>query len=148
VEKGRLVAGRIRTGLGAEAQSSRELRKFAWVLAALILVFGGLVLPWRWGVHSREVSIGIAAVLGLWGAAAPASLGPVYRGWQALGHGLGYVNSRIILGILFFGIVIPTAVILRLLGLDPMKRKIGAAVETYRTPRGDTISRDDLERPF
>jgi hypothetical protein len=142
------MAGRVRPGLEQEVLPPSELRKFAWILAALILLFGAIVLPWRWDLDSRPVSIGIAAILAAWGGLAPATLRGVYSGWLTLGHALGWVNSRIILALLFFGIVTPTALILKLLGKDPMKRKLGTTAGSYRTERGEMLPTDYMERPY
>lgn len=142
------MAGRVRPGLEQEALPPSELRKFAWILAAFILLFGAVILPWRWELDSRPISIGIATILVAWGSIAPTTLRPIYSGWLMLGHALGWVNSRIILALLFFGIVTPTALILKLLGKDPMKRKLGADAGNYRTERGETLPADHMERPY
>jgi hypothetical protein len=57
---------------------------------------------------------------------------------MAMGHILGWVNTRIILGILFYVEVTPIGVIRRMLGKDPMGKKIEANLKSYRinrTPR-------------
>jgi hypothetical protein len=51
----------------------------------------------------------------------PRVLAPLYRGWMAFGHVLGWINARLIMGIVFVVMVIPTALIMRLLGKDLMR---------------------------
>ena len=46
-----------------------------------------------------------------------------YKGWMAIGHALGWVNSHIILGLVFIVILQPIAYVMRLNGYDPLKRK-------------------------
>jgi O-antigen/teichoic acid export membrane protein len=58
-----------------------------------------------------------------------------YRAWMALGFVLGWINTRIILGILFFLIVTPIGVVRRWLGKDPMGRKLRPDLDSYRIAR-------------
>ena len=48
-------------------------------------------------------------------------LTPLNRAWFLLGHTLGKVVSPIVLGIIFFGLLTPVAVISRLFGRDELK---------------------------
>jgi hypothetical protein len=51
-----------------------------------------------------------------------------------VGHVLGWINTRIILGAVFYLIVTPIGAVRRLLGKDPMGTK-KADVESYRILR-------------
>ena len=46
-----------------------------------------------------------------------------YKGWMALGLALGWINSRIILGFVFFLVLQPISIIMKILGYDPLKTK-------------------------
>ena len=46
-----------------------------------------------------------------------------YRAWMKLGHILGWLNSRVILGLVFLIVLQPIALIMRILGHDPLKTK-------------------------
>ena len=46
-----------------------------------------------------------------------------YKFWMWLGHVLGWVNSKLILGLVFLIMVIPLALIMKLIGYDPLKLK-------------------------
>jgi hypothetical protein len=65
----------------------------------------------------------------------PTSLSRVYRGWMALGNVLGWINTRVILGAVFYLVVTPIGAVRRLLGKDPMGIKSKGAVESYRVLR-------------
>ena len=54
-----------------------------------------------------------------------------YRAWMKLGHILGWVNSRIILGLVFLIVLQPIALIMRIFGHDPLRTK-KFAQESYR----------------
>ena len=61
---------------------------------------------------------------GAWFAAAliyPRILAPLYRVWMVFGHALGWLNARLILGIVFFLLVTPIGLVMRLAGKDPLR---------------------------
>ena len=67
------------------------------------------------------------------------------QGWMALGHALGWVNSHIILGLVFIVVLQPIAYVMRLTGHDPLRRR-RKEEKTYRENRQD--HRTDLTRIF
>ena len=83
----------------------------------------------------------------LWGLLHPASLGPVYRGWMQFGHAIGWFNTRLILGLVFFAVFFPVAMMLKVLRKDPMARKLDNTAGSYRVP-SKAAPREQLERPY
>jgi len=65
----------------------------------------------------------------------PRSLTYVYRIWMAAAEILGWINTRIILSIVFYGIVTPMGFVMRRLGRDPMQRRYEPHATTYRVPK-------------
>jgi hypothetical protein len=65
----------------------------------------------------------------------PHSLERVYRLWMAVGEVLGWINTRLILGVLFYGLFTPLGLLMRLRGKDPMRRALAPEAETYRVRR-------------
>jgi hypothetical protein len=63
----------------------------------------------------------------------PKSLQPA---WMFLGRILGEINSRIILTLIFFGIVTPIGMAKRWLGDDPLHRTMDRNAPTYRKACG------------
>jgi len=55
------------------------------------------------------------------------------KAWMGLAEVLSYISTRIILGVVFFGIVTPIGVIKRLMGWDPLNRR-AAASDSYWQP--------------
>jgi len=87
---------------------------------------------------------------GAWLAAAllvPQRLRPLYRGWMAFGHALGWINSRILLGIVFFLLVTPIGLALRALGKDPLHRR-RSATENYWVARDQPLDPQSLRNQF
>lgn len=128
-------------------QDRRILRNFGLLMGGVFAGVFGLLLPW-WRDHPTSwwpwVLGAVFAVPALmW----PAGLGPVYRLWMRFGHVLGWINTRIILAVVFYFLIAPIGVLYRLLAKDPMRRNLERDVSSYRisTP---VNARDDMEKPF
>jgi hypothetical protein len=65
----------------------------------------------------------------------PAVLRKPYDLWMGLAHVLGWINTKIILSIMFYTVFTPAAFIMRLIGRDPMTRDFDANASTYRVLR-------------
>jgi hypothetical protein len=87
------------------------------------------------GESPRTWILGIGLVLAATGLIAPAVLRPAFRVWMAIGGVLGWVNTRIILMIVYYGLIVPTGLVLRVLNKDPMGRRFERDATTYRIPR-------------
>ncbi len=125
----------------------KGLRRFGLTTGIIVAVLFGLMFPlllnrpfplWPW------IVVGVLWTLAL---LTPRTLGLVYTNWMKVGLILGWINTRIILGIAFCVIVIPTGLLMRSFGRDPMKRKIVNNLETYRM-QSTKAPREKVERPF
>ena len=127
--------------------NSTEMRKFGFTMGAVIVTLFGLLLPWQFE-HDYPLWPWIAAgIFWLAAAAAPASLVPVHSAWLRIGHALGWINTRIILGLMFYTVFLFVAVLMKLLAKDPMSRKIDKTLDSYRV-QSEQRTRDHLEKPF
>ena len=124
-----------------------ELRNFALIVAGMVVLFFGALVPWLWSWRFPAWPWYVAGSLVAWGLAAPLSLRLPHRLWMALGHGLGWVNTRLLLAIIFYLLITPMGLIMRLLGSDPMRRRLDAAAKTYRV-ESRPLSRNDMETPY
>ena len=126
---------------------ARGLRKFALMTGAIVGVLFGLFFPW---LLDRALPLWpwvVTAVLGGWGLLAPASLRPVYRAWMRFGLLLNRIVSPLILGIVFFLVVTPAALIMKLVHRDSMSRKIDKTAPSYRIDSAKQ-PREKMEKPF
>ena len=89
----------------------------------------------------------VTGIFWIWGLAHPDSLFPVYRIWLKFGHVAGWINTRIILGIMFYLVFFPFGVLMRLFGKDPMSRKLDSTATSYRI-LSDASDKDHYERPY
>jgi hypothetical protein len=109
----------------------KQLRKFGALVGSIFCALGLWPAIIR-GQHPRAWALAIGVLLLIAALIAPRSLGPVHRVWMMAGDGLGWINTRILLGVVFYGLITPMGLIMRLLGNDPMRRKHAPGVETYR----------------
>jgi len=79
----------------------------------------------------------------------PRIYAPVAVVWLGFSHVLGTVVSKILLSILFFGLVTPIGVLRRLFGKDSLKlRAFRASQDSAMTPRNHLFVSRDLEKPY
>ncbi len=127
--------------------NQKELRDFGLLTGKIVAVLFGLLLPLLRGHSLPSWPWIIAVVLWFLAVLAPRTLKPVYQVWMRIGLVLGWVNTRLILGIVFYGLLMPMAMIMRLLNRDPMARKLEVNLSTYRLP-SQRKTRESMEKPF
>lgn len=119
-------------------------RAFGFTLAAFFFLLGLLPLlkkgaPRPWALLS-------GALLALLAMLRPAVLRALKRAWLLLGFGLGLVVNPIVLGLLFFLVITPAAVLLRALGHDPLALHSPPGAPTYWRPKPEPAS--DMKDQF
>ena len=125
----------------------KELQEFGLLTGGIIAGLFGLILPLIQG-HSLPIIpwiiaitlVGLAIIL-------PKSLDPVYQVWMKIGLYIGWLESRIVLSIVFFIILTPMALIMKLFNRDTMARKFDFQVETYRISSKIHPS-SSMEKPY
>ena len=125
----------------------KELRKFGLIFAVFFLLFFGFLIPWIWDKPSPQWAWIVSGVFAVTGLVLPAALGPVYRLWMKIGHALGWINTRIILGLVFFVMFAPIALLFKLIGRDSMERRLDDSMPSYRKP-SHHLPRERMEKPF
>jgi polyferredoxin len=125
---------------------NRQLRSFGLLVGGLFGVLGLWPVVFR-GESARLWALILAAALVLPAVVFPASLRPAHRVWMAIGDALGWVNTRIILGLVYYGVMTPMGVVMRLLGRDPMRRRFEPTADSYRVARPARRS-DHMARQF
>lgn len=79
----------------------------------------------------------------------PRVYAPVAIVWLGLAEILGTVMSRVLLSVLFFGLVTPIGIFRRLFGKDSLKlRAFKASEESAMTVRNHVFTGHDLEKPY
>ena len=128
-----------------ETISKKQLREFGLLIGIGFPILIGWMLPAIIGHEFRAWSLWIGIPGLVLGLVAPRLLHYPYKVWMALGHALGWVNSHIILGLVFIVVLQPIAYVMRLTGYDPLRRR-RKGEKTYRENCQD--HRTDLTRIF
>lgn len=126
---------------------ARALRRFGLLMGAMLAGLFGVLVPLVKGRPEPVWPWVAAAPFVLAALALPRALTPVHRAWMRLGHALGWVNTRILLTLVFFLIVTPMGLAMRALGRDPLARGRGAGADSHRRP-SEAPPRERMERPY
>jgi hypothetical protein len=103
------------------------------VFAAVFLIVA--LWPLLQGAGPRWWAVAVAAGFGLVAAVRPVLLAGLNRWWIKLGVLLGKIVSPVALGILFYVVLVPIGLLMRVLGKDPLRLKREAGAQSYWIPR-------------
>ena len=124
-----------------------DLRKFGITIGLFLMVIAGFLF-WR-GKKSFEILLASGFVLFVLGLVLPVVLKPIYWIWMILAALLGWIMTRVILGLLFYVVVTPIGMLSRLFGNNFLDLKWDKSKDSYWNVR-TTRQRDneDYERQF
>ena len=124
--------------------TSAEGRKFAFTVGGAFLVLAAIVF-WRDHRTLATVFGALAGTLGVLGLVVPSKLGPVQEAWMGLAHLISKVTTPIFMGVVYFIVITPISLLMRLFGKVPLRIKRGP---TYWVERAPDSRRGDLEKQF
>ena len=116
---------------------------FPCVAVALLLI--GKLSSGFWNIELSLWIGGVGAALGIICWIVPQIAKPFYLLWYCIACSIGIILSNILLGLIFYGLVTITGLIMKLLGRDPLNRNIDKDTETYWL---DVKKTDDPTRYF
>lgn len=124
------------------------LRAFGLSTGGILIVLFGLLLPWLLGFAAwpRWPWL-LGGALIAWAMLAPGSLRPVYRLWMRFGLLMGAIMNPLVLGLVFVLVILPIGAIMRIVGKDPLARRLSADQQSYRQ-RSRCRDGKSMERPF
>ena len=128
-----------------EIISKKQLREFGLLIGFGFPLLIGWLIPMLTGHGFRVWTLWIGFPGLLIGLISPRLLYYPYKLWMKLGLILGWVNSRVILGLVYVIVLLPISFVMRLIGYDPLQTKI-KEVKTYRENRKN--HKTDLTRIF
>ena len=125
-----------------------DLKKFGVTMAAALAVIGGFVLCRQHGYYPYFFCA--SALFLLSGLLLPSLLKPVRKIWMTLAVIMGWFMTRLILISLFYLVLTPTALLMRLLGKDVLDTRFDKNSHgTYWIARETQESRkSDYEKQF
>ncbi len=103
---------------------------FFLIVAAWPLVSGET--PRLWALAVALIFVVLALVR-------PAVLTPLNKIWFRFGLFLGKIMAPIVMSLVFFLTVLPTGIVMRLLGKDLLNRKIDRSAPSYWVKREDSV---------
>ena len=128
-----------------EIISKKQLREFGLLIGFGFPLLIGWLIPALIGHGLREWTLWVGFLGILIGLTYPRLLNYPYKLWMKLGLILGWVNSRIILGLVYMIVLLPIAFVMRIIRYDPLRTK-GKGEKTYREKRKE--HQTDLTRIF
>ena len=111
--------------------AKKQLREFGFVIGFGFPILIGWIIPTVAGHAFRGWTLWIAIPFLILGILKPSLLFYPYEVWMKLGLALGWINSRIILGLVFLIILQPIALVMKIFGYDPLRSK-KSNKKTYR----------------
>jgi hypothetical protein len=116
--------------------SRKQLRWFAALWLPLFGLMVGTMLIWRaHATTAAQVVWGATAIAAVLSLISPAIARWVFLGLSYASFPIGFVVSWVALTVLYFVVLTPIGVVMRLSGRDPLRLKPEPNAETYWTPR-------------
>lgn len=126
----------------------KELRQFGFILSAVLFFFG-----WRLfakGIWINSLIFFDLGILSLvFSLFIPLLLKFPHRALSFISKCIGWVNTRLILGLIYYVLFTPIAVLFRIIGKDFLDRLWDAKSRSYWIPRKDVVlKKEAYERQF
>ena len=126
------------------------LRTFGWQMAIAIPLIFSLLLPWLFGwlaaghlpLWPLLLSGLFLLMAGLW----PAGLYYPYRGWMAFARVMAWLNTRLLLGFVFYLLLLPLGLVLRL--FNKLQYNAKPKGDSYWLAPDNIPKAENLEDPF
>lgn len=109
-------------------------RSFGALFVVVFAVCAG-VTSWRENEGAAYAFIGAAVLVGLVTLVHAQWLEPFNRAWMWLAYLLNRIVSPIVLGVMYYGVITPFGLVMRLAGRDPMRRHFDREAASYWIPR-------------
>ncbi len=111
-------------------------RQFGQTVGGILAAIGGWILFRHGDTLDSRTLLGGGVVLVVAGVLLPRALRWPNRWWMRLAEALSFVGTRVVLGLVFFGVMTPIGIIKRMTGWDPLGRR-RPEQPTYWTPYPD-----------
>ncbi|RVU84204.1 sxtJ [Leucothrix sargassi] len=125
----------------------KALRDFGLIMAGMLILMFGLVFPWLFNFKTPYWPFIAALIFATFALLKPMLLAPVNRVWLKLSIVLGWINTRLIMGVMYFFLIVPMGLVLKLLGKDPLSNQLLKDASSYRVI-SKVRKKEHLEKPF
>ena len=125
----------------------KDLRSFGVTIGIILLLVAGFLFyrekeSFQTFLYIAGVFIGLALIL-------PSMLKPIYIVWMTFAVILGWFMTRVILSLLFYVIITPIGLVLRIFGKDFLELKKQAVQGSYWNQRDSNLEKNqNYEKQF
>lgn len=127
----------------------RHIRDFAGILAFVLLAIAAYITYRGGSLANCGALIVAAGILLILGYSFPAALRRVWESWMLLAEYLGMAATFLLLAVVWLLLLVPTAVLLRLLGKSVMNLKFKENCPSYWNEKpADDSNYQRLERQY
>lgn len=127
---------------------TKEARMFGVILTVILSVLATVQVLRSHPVPACWLGGGALLVL-VATVCVPRALSPVVRVLTPIGRAIGWVNTRLLLGLVFYLVFAPVGLTMRLLRKDLLKTRFGSRQGSYWIPREPKeFRKEDCTRPF
>ena len=117
--------------------TKKTLREFGFIFGLGLPLIIGWLIPTLFGHEPRIWTLYLGLSTLILSILFPNILKLPYKIWIRIGLILGWINSKVILGTVFFLILIPISIIMKLLKYDPLNKSLSSKKSTYREIMSD-----------
>lgn len=128
--------------------SIRELKSFALTMSWAVPCLFMFILPWLFERNISWWPLIFSGLLMLIYFSFPKGILPIYRLWMAIASVIGWINTRIILALVFYVIILPTGVLLKIFGKLQYNSFEKISEKSFWKTGDVKLKKEDLERPF
>jgi hypothetical protein len=108
---------------------AKALREFGFVMAAFFAIIGAIAM-FRGKAHYAYL-LSTAGVFGILAVFLPRALLPLQKAWMAFAVVVGFFMSRFILALLFYFVMTPISIIMKIAGKDLLDERIDRSKTSY-----------------
>ncbi|MCM8757727.1 MAG: SxtJ family membrane protein [Candidatus Omnitrophica bacterium] len=127
--------------------SRKSLRRFTLMLVIVLFLWGTFLSLKHKEVYLYFYLIGLIFIL--IGLICPGLIKPLYIIWMRTAYVISWFITHLILIVLFYLIVTPYGLFMRMFGYDPLERKIEKRKDSYWKPKSKRgFNQKDFERLF
>lgn len=134
--------------MSREQNPQKKNRDFGYLFSFIFLLFSGYLYLKNVSLFLIALTFILGAGIFVVGLLKPHFLSPLSNAWYLLGELLGKVVSPIVLGIIFFLLITPIAIIGRLLGRDELALKRKSTNSYWIDRQPESITSDSFKNQF
>jgi len=128
--------------------SKRELRTFGFGTLAFLAFIGWIVWRRSGSIYAAGGVVAVGMLVALLGIVVPNAIRPLFIALNVVSYPMAWGSSHVLMALIFYLVVTPLAVIMKLSGRDPMERRFDSSVQSYWKRRSDKFDSRRYFRQF